>query len=91
MRFAERTSDIADDVEIKIKTPRKGGKFPDNLIKSYYEAIQGDGRIKRIKASGSKKHGGFEAFMDLIKMTTDEVDSCDFFNKAQEFIETNRK
>lgn len=52
MLFAGRTSDIADDVEIKIKTPKKGGKFPDNLIKAYYEAMQGDGRIKRIKASG---------------------------------------
>lgn len=101
MLFAGRTSDIADDVEIKIKTPKKGGKFPDNLIKAYYEAMQGDGRIKRIKASGSKKHGSFEASTDLIKMknfisvgrlsTTDEVDSNDFFNKAQEFIETNRR
>ena len=101
MLFAGRTSDIADDVEIKIKIPKKGGKFPDNLIKAYYEAMQGDGRIKRIKASGSKKHGSFEASTDLIKMknfisvgrlsTTDEVDSNDFFNKAQEFIETNRR
>lgn len=49
LRFAERTSDIADDVEIRIKPPKKGGKFPDNLIKAYYEAMQGDGRIKRIK------------------------------------------
>ena len=52
--------------------------------------MQGDGRIKRIKTSGSKNHGSFEASTDLIKMenfisagrlsTIDEVDSYDFFS-----------
>ena len=100
-RFAERDTEIADDIEIRIRTPKKGGKFPDNLIKAYYDAMQGDGRIKRIVASGSKKHGIFEASTDLVKMKnfisvnrqniTNEVDSCDLFEKAQEFIEMSRR
>ena len=101
LRFAERDDDIADDVEIRIKTPKKGGKFPDNLIKTYYDTMQSDDRIKRIVAKGSKQYGPFEASTDLIKMknfitverlsTTSEVDSRDFFIKAQEFIEESKR
>ena len=50
--------------------------------------------FKRSQEIGSKKHGSFEASTDLIKMknfisvgrlsTTDEVDSYDFFKKAQD-------
>ena len=76
-------------------------KSPAAVKKAYYDAMQGDGRIKRIVASGSKKHGIFEASTDLVKMKnfisvnrqniTNEVDSCDFFEKAQEFIEMSRR
>ncbi len=100
LRIAGRNADIANDVEIKMKPSKKGRKFPDNLIKSYYEAMQGDGRIKRIEVKGSKKKGHFEASTDLIKMknyitvkrlnVTGEVDSRDFFNRAQGYIEANR-
>lgn len=99
LRFAGR-DDIKNEVDICIKRPHKAQKFPDNLIKEYYEDMQGDSKIKRIVAKGTNATGNFEAATDLIKMKhylnircmniTNEVDSSDFFDKAQHFIDKVR-
>lgn len=99
MRFAGRT-DINDEVEICLKRPKGAKKFPENLIKAYYEDLQSNNKIKKIVAKGKSVTGNFEAATDLIKMKhcltvkslllTNEVDSTDFFDKAQNFIEETR-
>lgn len=99
MRFAGRT-DINDEVEICLKRPKGAKKFPENLIKAYYEDLQSNNKIKKIVAKGKSVTGNFEAATDLIKMKhcisvkslllTNEVDSIDFFDKAQNFIEEMR-
>lgn len=95
MDFAGR-SEISDDVEICFKRPKGAKKFPENLIKAYYEDMQSNSKIKRISISGMSASGKFEADTDLIKMkhcltvraesVTNEVGSEDFFDKAQSFI-----
>lgn len=100
MRFANRT-DISDEVQILIKKPRKAKKFPENLIKAYYEDMQSNNKIKKIAVKGTNKSGTFEAATDLIKMKhyltveaeglTNEVCSSEFFNKAQTFIDETRR
>lgn len=101
MGFAGRT-DISDEVEICIKKPRGAKTFPENLIKAYYSENQkkSNGKIKRITIKGTNSSGQFEVDTDLMKMkhylsvkavsVTNEVDSCDFFAKAQEFIDETR-
>ncbi len=99
LRFAGR-DDIGEDVDICIKRPSKTSKFPENLIKTYYEDMQGDSKIKKIVAKGISNSGNFEAATDLIKMkhylnvrevnVTNEVDSSHFFDEAQKFIEEMR-
>ena len=99
MRFAGR-DEIDDEVEICLKRPPKAKRFPENLIKSYYEDMQSNNKIKRIIAKGTNPSGFFQADTDLIKMkhylsvkgeiVTDEVDSFDFFEKAQDFIDEMR-
>lgn len=100
MRFANRT-DISDEVQILIKKPRKAKKFPENLIKAYYEDMQSNNKIKKIAVKGTNESGTFEAATDLIKMKhyltveaeglTNEVCSSEFFNKAQTFIDETRR
>ena len=100
MRFANRT-DINDEVQILIKKPRKAKKFPENLIKAYYEDMQSNNNIKKIAVKGTNESGTFEAATDLIKMKhyltveaeglTNEVCSSEFFNKAQTFIDETRR
>lgn len=100
MRFANRT-DINDEVQILIKKPRKAKKFPENLIKAYYEDMQSNNKIKKIAVKGTNESGTFEAATDLIKMKhyltveaeglTNEVCSSEFFNKAQTFIDETRR
>lgn len=97
MDFAGR-NDIDDEVEICLKRPNGAKKFPDNLIKAYYDDLQSNNRIRKISVKGINNLGSpFEIDTDLIKMkhclsvltetVTNEVKSSDFFRKAQEFID----
>jgi hypothetical protein len=102
LQFAGRV-DISKDVEITIRRPKGAKNFPENLIKAYYDNMQEDNKIRKIYVEGSRYKGKFEASTDLIKMKhflivnktsiTNEVDSTDFFQKAQVFVdeEKNRK
>ena len=99
MQFANR-DDIDDEVEIWLKRPKGAKKFPDNLIKAYYDDLQSNNRIKKISVKGTNAFGQFEVDTDLMKMKhylsvqseviTNEVNSADFFDKAQVFIEEMR-
>ena len=99
MQFANR-NDIDDEVEIWLKRPKGAKKFPDNLIKAYYDAMQSNNRIKKISVRGTNAAGQFEIDTDLMKMkhylsvnaesVTNEVNSEDFFTKAQGFIDETR-
>ena len=99
MQFADR-NDIDDEVEIWLKRPKGAKKFPDNLIKAYYDDLQSNNRIKKISVKGTNASGQFETDTDLMKMkhylsvaaeaVTNEVNSLDFFRKSQEFIEETR-
>lgn len=101
MDFADR-DEISDEVEIVIKRPKGSKKLPENLINAYYNDMQSNNKIKRIIAVGTNKLGGpMDVDTDLIKMKhyisvntvalTNEVESVDFFDKAQEFINETRK
>ena len=99
MQFANR-NDIDDEVEIWFKRPKGAKKFPDNLIKAYYDDMQSNNRIKKISIRGTNAAGQFEIDTDLMKMkhylsvkaesVTNEVNSEDFFTKAQGFIDETR-
>ena len=101
MMFAGR-NDIADEVEIRLKRPRGVKKFPDNLIQAYFDNSQDkiNGKIKKITIKGTNAAGQFEVDTEFMKMKhyllvlaetiTNEVNSLDFFEKAQEFIEETR-
>lgn len=100
MNFAGR-DEIAEDVEICLKRPKGAKKFPENLIKAYYNDMQSNNKIKRITAVGTNNVGGqMDVDTDLIKMKhylvvkltsiTNEVDSYDFFKQAQAFIDETR-
>lgn len=99
MQFANR-GDIDDEVEILLKRPKGAKKFPENLIKAYYEDLQSNNRIKKISVKGTNASGNFEIDTNLMKMKhylsvqaediTNEVNSYDFFCKAQAFIEETR-
>lgn len=101
MMFAGR-NDIDDDVEIYLKRPKGAKKFPDNLIQAYFDNSQNktSGKIKKITIKGTNASGQFEVDTELMKMKhylsvtaeaiTNEVNSSDFFNKAQDFIEETR-
>ena len=99
MQFANR-NDIDDEVEIWFKRPKGAKKFPDNLIKAYYDDMQSNNRIKKISVRGTNAAGQFEIDTDLMKMkhylsvkaesVTNEVNSEDFFTKAQGFIDETR-
>lgn len=95
-------NDIADDVEICLKRPKGAKRFPENLIQAYFDNSQNktSGKIKKITIKGTNASGQFEVDTELMKMKhylsvtaeaiTNEVDSSDFFSKAQEFIEETR-
>lgn len=100
MDFAER-NDISEEIEISLKRPKGTKKFPENLIKEYYNDMQSNSKIKRIIAVGTNKVGGqMDIDTDLIKMKhylsvktvslTNEVDSLNFFENAQQFINETR-
>lgn len=101
MMFAGR-NDIADEVEICLKRPKGAKKFPENLIQAYFDNSQNkaSGKIKKITIKGTNESGQFEVDTELMKMKhylsvaaeaiTNEVNSIDFFAKAQEFIEETR-
>ena len=99
MQFANR-NDIDDEVEIWFKRPKGAKKFPDNLIKAYYDDMQSNNRIKKISVRGTNAAGQFEIDTDLMKMkhylsvkaesVTNEVNSEDFFTKAQGFKDETR-
>lgn len=55
MQFANR-NDIDDEVEIWFKRPKGAKKFPDNLIKAYYDDMQSNNRIKKISVRGTNVH-----------------------------------
>lgn len=90
-------NDVKDTVEVVLKRPKGVRNFPDNLIKAYYENMQSDSRIKSITVSGrGASSNSMDISTDLIKMKhcisvecediTNEVNSKDFFSKAQNFI-----
>lgn len=99
MRFAGR-NDVDDEVEICLRRPKGTKKFPENLIKAYYDDLQSNNKIRKISVKGTNPAGSFEADTDLMKMKhflsvkaenlTSEVDSDDFFDKAQTFINEMR-
>ena len=101
MMFAGR-NDIADEVEICLKRPKGAKRFPDNLIQAYFDNSRNKatGKIKKITIKGTNASGQFEVDTELMKMKhylsvaaeaiTNEVNSSDFFGKAQEFIEGTR-
>ena len=101
MMFAGR-NDIADEVEIYLKRPKGAKKLPENLIKAYFDNSQNKvtGKIKKVTIKGTNSFGQFEVDTELMKMkhylsvsaemVTNEVNSSDFFEKAQEFIEETR-
>ena len=101
MMFAGR-NDIADEVEICLKRPKGAKRFPDNLIQAYFDNSQNKatGKIKKITTKGTNSFGQFEVDTERMKMkhylsvsaemVTNEVNSSDFFEKAQEFIEETR-
>ena len=98
MMFAGR-NDIDDEVEICLKRPKGAKKFPENLIKAYFDNSQNKvtAKIKKVTIKGTNSFGQFEVDTELMKMkhylsvlaeiVTNEVNSSDFFEKAQEFIE----
>lgn len=65
MRFADR-NDIDDEVEIWLKRPKGAKKFPDNLIRAYYDDLQSNNRIKKISVKGTNASGQFEIDTDLM-------------------------
>lgn len=97
MRFAGR-NDIADEVVICLKRPRGYKCFPENLITEYFKDSQdkANGKIRRIEIKGTNEAGSFEVDTNLTGMkhflrvnaenVTNEVNSEDFFVRAQEFI-----
>jgi hypothetical protein len=95
LKFAGR-SDIPETIDISIKRPKDCKNFPQDLIKEYYNDMQQDNKIYEIFAEVERQHGKFSANTNLIKMKqfidveltpiTKEVDSPDFFKKAQNFI-----
>lgn len=101
MRFAGR-NDIADDVDIIVKRPKGAKKFPENLIQEYFKDSQDrtKSKIKKIFVRGTNESGRFEVDTEFMKMKrflsvepemiTNEVDSSDFFAKAQAFIDSMR-
>ena len=102
MMFAGR-NDIADEVEICLQRPKGAKKFPENLIKVYFDSSQDkvSGKIKKVTIKGTNSFGQFEVDTEFMKMkhylsvlaeiVTNEVNSADFFKKAQEFIEETRE
>lgn len=101
MKFAGRT-EIADEIEICLKRPKGAKRFPDNLIQEYFDESQKKGKqkIKKIAIKGTNASGPFEVDTELMKMkhflpvkaesVTNEVDSDDFFERAQAFINDMR-
>ena len=81
-----------------MKRPKGYKCFPENLIKEYFKDSQdkAKGKIKRIKIIGTNDAGSFEVDTNITGMkhflkvkresVTNEVESSDFFVKAQEFI-----
>ena len=91
-------NDVKESIDVIIKRPKHSRYFPDNLIKSYYDNMQSDNRIKSITVSGKgAAKNSMEISTDLIKMKhcisvemediTYEVNSSDFFSKAQSFVD----
>ena len=72
------------------------------MIQAYFDNTQNKvtGKIKKITIKGTNSSGQFEVDTELMKMkhylsveaeaVTNEVNSSDFFEKAQEFIEETR-
>lgn len=69
MMFAGR-NDIADEVEICLKRPKGAKKFPENLIKAYFDNSQNKvtGKIKKVTIKGTNSFGQFEVDTELMKM-----------------------
>lgn len=92
------STNIADEVVICLKRPKGYKCFPENLIKEYFKDSQNktNGKIRRIEIKGTNDAGSFEVDTNLTGMkhflkvkgenVTNEVESSDFFVKAQEFI-----
>jgi len=95
LKIADRDS-VRKTIKVLIKRPKGYRKMPENLIKSYYENMQSDSIIQRVTAKYSNEK---IADTDIFRMkrnlnvrkadVTNEVDSDDFFIKAQNFISQN--
>ena len=100
LHFADR-DDVKDTVDIKIGKIRRNRFIPKSLVREYYNDMQGAAiNVRRIVAEGANQSGPFKLDTELIKMKqrldveitiTNEVDSQDFFVKAQEIINAMRQ
>ncbi len=93
MIFGKR-DDVIKETYVKIKKPKGLDSIPDDMIKTYYDDMQSDSVIQRVTAiSTNEKIADTEAIrmkriLDVHCIDiTKEVDSEDFFFKAQKFID----
>lgn len=99
LRLAGR-DDIKDTIDISIGKIKRNKYIPKNMVSEYYNDMQNENKIKRIIAEGANQSGSFRLDTELIKMKqsisvdtsaiTNEVDSTQFFVKAQELIDEMR-
>lgn len=99
LRLSDR-DDIKDTIDISIGKIKRNKYIPKNMVREYYTDMQNENKIKRIVAEGANQSGSFRLDTELIKMkqsitvdtssVTNEVDSTQFFIKAQELINEMR-
>lgn len=92
--------DVNDNIDISIGKIKRNKNIPKSLVSEYYNDMQNEKKIKRIVAEGSNESGFFRLDTELIKMkqrlsvdtisVTNEIDSNEFFKKAQELLEEMR-
>ncbi|WP_283608565.1 hypothetical protein [Faecalispora anaeroviscerum] len=88
--------DVKDTVEIVLKKISRNKYIPKSAVEDYYNDMQQENKIKRITAEGTNQSGPFRLDTELMKMkqsvsvdiseVTNEVNSDNFFEKAEELI-----
>jgi len=100
LRFANR-DDIKETVDIVIKKKSRNINIPKDLVSEYYNnSTENENKIQRVIAEGTNETGYFRLDSELMKMKqsidvestpdTNEVDSTDFFRKAQVYLNNLR-
>jgi len=96
-RFAGR-DDIRQTVDITLhKKPGKNNNIPKDLIREVYENTGGHKKIKRIAVEGTNPAGSLkidsESYqmkhiltVDTLQVPTHEIQTLDFFQKAEEYF-----